>query len=154
MDQGREFTAHVVKRAVDRTSSKIHYGTVYNSQSNPVERFHRTLEGVMRCLLIDRKKNAKQWPTVLHDALRTVRSAPDATTGDSPFFRAFGIRPRISAIEWMNLKRDEGGFAFNPEGPTRPVQVKGDNVYPEASGATDAANAANADNTCRRSGQQ
>ena len=129
-DQGKEFVAHVVKRAVKKTSSYIHYGTVYNSQSNPVERFHRTLEGVMRCLLIDRKQNAKQWPTVLADALRTMRSAPDATTKDSPFYRVFGMRPRIAAIEWMNIQREEGGFSFNPDAPSRPLDVDGPAVYP------------------------
>ena len=117
VDQGREFIAHVVKRAVHRTNSYIHYGTVYNSQSNPVEWFHRTLEGVIHCLLIDRQQNAKQWPLALQDALRTMRSAPDATTGLSPFFRVFGMQPRISAIERMNLKLEEGGFSFNPDPP-------------------------------------
>ena len=132
VDQGREFIAHVVKRAVHRTNSYIHYGTVYNSQSNPVERFHRTLEGVIRCLLIDRQQNAKQWPLALQDALRTMRSAPDATTGFSPFFRVFGMQPRISAIEWMNLNREEGGFSFNPEPPNRPIDVEGQHVYPNS----------------------
>ena len=65
VDQGQEFIAHVVKRVLHQTKSYIHYGTIYNSQSNPVERYHRTLEGVLRCLLIDRQQNAKQWPLAL-----------------------------------------------------------------------------------------
>ena len=60
VDQGKEFTAHVVRAAVDQSLFKIHYGTVYNFQSNPVERFHRTLEGVIRCLLIDQKLSFKK----------------------------------------------------------------------------------------------
>ena len=131
VDQGKEFTAHVVRAAVDQSLSKIHYGTVYNSQSNPVERFHRTLEGVIRCLLIDRKLSFKKWPCVLADALRTMRSAPDITTKYSPYFRVFGMEPRIQAIEWMNLKPKSGGFSFEPSRPSRPVDVKGQNVYPK-----------------------
>ena len=146
VDQGKEFTAHVVRRAVDRSLSKIHYGTVYNSQSNPVERFHRTLEGVIRCLLIDRKLSFKRWPCVLPDALRTLRSAPDATTKYSPYFRVFGMEPRIQAIEWMNLK-PKGGFSFaDPLRPptTRPlfprtVDVKEQDVYPIPANTADSA---------------
>ena len=142
VDQGKEFTAHVVKEAVNKSLSKIHFGTVYNSQSNPVERFHRTLEGVMRCLLLDRRIPSTKWPTVLPDALRTMRSAPDATTKDSPYFRVFGMEPRIQAIEWMKIKPKRGGFSFNPDKPTRPVEVKGQNVYPPPADMTGAAKAA------------
>ena len=149
VDQGKEFTAHVVKGAVDRSLSKIHYGTVYNSQSNPVERFHRTLEGVIRCLLIDRKLSFKKWPCVLPDALRTLRSAPDATTKYSPYFRVFGMEPRIQAIEWMNIK-PKGGFLFaGPIRPPttrppfqRPVDVKEQDVYPRPANTADGAKSA------------
>ena len=131
VDQGKEFLAKIVQQAVKNSVSKIHYGTIYHSQSNPVERFHRTLEGVIRCLLIDRKKNAKHWPSVLNDALRTMRSAPDAT-GFSPFYRVFGLRPRISAIEWMNLgdSTEEGGFKFDPHEAPRTLEVSPTEVYP------------------------
>ena len=151
-DQGREFTGRVVKQAVRDSRSIIHYGTAYHSQSNPVERFHRTLEGVIRCLLIDQKRNATQWPMVLSDALRTVRSAPDTLTKESPFLRVFGIVPRDALSEWINEgaatpgpSQPQGGFSFEPSKSNRKLDVTGPQVYPESNLSTSAkaANPAN-----------
>ena len=132
-DQGREFTAKIVKNAVTKAHSKIHYGTIYNSQSNPVERFHRTLGGVIRCLLIDRQLPSNQWPKVFLDALRTLRQAPD-TTGYSPFYRLFGQRPKTQWMAWMDVDKTEktGGFPYTPP---RLLEVQEGNVYPETANA-------------------
>ena len=52
-DQGREFTNKMAIDAIEASGGKHYATTSYHSQSNPVERFNRTLEEIMQVKLID-----------------------------------------------------------------------------------------------------
>ena len=101
-DQGREFIAHKLKKLVKRYHGRIHYGTSHHPNSNPIERHHRTLVSLIRCLLIDAGLAKENWPETLPRALYTMRCAPSALTKDSPFNRVYGFFPFTQSSSWLN----------------------------------------------------
>ena len=118
-DQGKEFTAKVVKEAIRDTGAQHYLTTSYHSQSNPVERVHRDMNAQLRMILDDKSKDISQWPLYLAPALMTLRMSPDSLTGDSPYLRAFGQKP-CTRIDVM-LGNEE---VMAPWAPAEPQEEK------------------------------
>ncbi|GFV45842.1 transposon Ty3-G Gag-Pol polyprotein [Trichonephila clavipes] len=52
-DQGTSFTSALTTEFFERFGILVRYSSVYHPQSNPVERFHRTLKRLLRVLCLD-----------------------------------------------------------------------------------------------------
>ena len=101
-DQGREFTNKMVIDAIEASGGKHYATTSYHSQSNPVERFNRTLEEIMRVKLIDKGWDKSMWPKCLPEVLYTMRCSPDTLLGNvSPFRRVFTREPYTRITTWF-----------------------------------------------------
>ncbi|GFW11709.1 transposon Ty3-G Gag-Pol polyprotein [Trichonephila clavipes] len=71
-DQGTSFTSALTTKFFERFGILVRHSSVYHPQSNPVERFHRTLKRLLRVLCLDAGSEwDKQLPSILL-ALRTV----------------------------------------------------------------------------------
>ncbi|GFT56967.1 retrovirus-related Pol polyprotein from transposon 17.6 [Trichonephila clavipes] len=71
-DQGSSFMSCLTVEFFNRFGIKVSRCSVYHTQSNPVERFHRTIKRVLRVLCIEAAPNwESQVPAALF-ALRTV----------------------------------------------------------------------------------
>ena len=101
-DQGREFTNKMVIDAIEASGGKHYATTSYHSQSNPVERFNRTLEEIIRVKLIDNGWDKSMWPRCLPEVLYTMRCSPDTILGNvSPFRRVFKREPYTRITTWF-----------------------------------------------------
>ncbi|GFW81748.1 retrovirus-related Pol polyprotein from transposon 297 [Trichonephila clavipes] len=71
-DQGTSFTSALTTEFFERFGILVRHSSVYHPQSNPVERFHRTLKLLLRVLCLDAGSEwDKHLPSILL-ALRTV----------------------------------------------------------------------------------
>ncbi|GFU29770.1 retrovirus-related Pol polyprotein from transposon 297 [Trichonephila clavipes] len=71
-DQGTSFTSALTTEFFERFGIFVRHSSVYHPQSNPVERFHRTLKRLVRVLCLDAGSEwDKHLPSILL-ALRTV----------------------------------------------------------------------------------
>ncbi|GFY17140.1 retrovirus-related Pol polyprotein from transposon 297 [Trichonephila clavipes] len=52
-DQGTSFTSALTTEFFERFGILVRHSSVYHPQSNPVERFHRTLKRLLRVLCLD-----------------------------------------------------------------------------------------------------
>ena len=75
----------------------------YNPQSNMVERFHRTLNSMLR-LFVDRGSTA--WEQHLPTAVFAYNSKVHSSTGLSPYFALMGREPRIPLDLVMKLPEE------------------------------------------------
>ena len=107
-DQGREFIAKTLKTVVKKYHGRLYYGTAHHPNSNPIERHHRTLVSLIRCLLIDAKSPKEDWPETLSKALYTMRCAPNAQTKQSAFQRVYGFYPFTQAASWLGRDPNQG----------------------------------------------
>ena len=137
VDQGREMTANLVREALEDFSGQIYLTTAYHSNSNPVERHHRTLEDLIRAKLKDEGWPKEKWPDALPEALYTMRCAPDSQTLESPYFRTFGQHPVTRVNRWFGRrpedavnerkkwKPDPQPWSWNPADPEEEVYDAG-----------------------------
>ena len=65
MDKGKEFTAQLSQTCYKQLGIELNFAVADNHQSNPVERFHRTLWGLIRVVRKEGEGN-------LVDAMRTA----------------------------------------------------------------------------------
>ena len=107
MDRGSEFTSKIMKQIMEKHKSKIHLGCSYLPQSNPIERFHRTLNSLIRCHLLDANLPKERWPEVLAKSLYTMRCAPDKDSKLSPFYRVYGKHPCTEMSTWLGRNPNE-----------------------------------------------
>ncbi|GFU86794.1 retrovirus-related Pol polyprotein from transposon 17.6 [Trichonephila clavipes] len=56
-DQGTSFTSALTTKFFERFGILVRHSSVYHPQSNPVERFHRTLKRLLRVLCLDAGSN-------------------------------------------------------------------------------------------------
>ncbi|GFX50362.1 gypsy retrotransposon integrase-like protein 1 [Trichonephila clavipes] len=71
-DQGTSFTSALTTEFFERFGILVRHSSVYHPQSNPIERFHRTLKRLLRVLCLDAGSEwDKHLPSILL-ALRTV----------------------------------------------------------------------------------
>ena len=135
-DQGREFIAKRLRELVAKYGSRIYFGTAYHPNSLPVERYHRVLNSLIRCHLIDANRPKEDWPCFLPQALYTMRCAPDSSSKLSPFYRVYGKHPCTMLSTWLgrdpndhleivdgNIILDRDGTRYNDPYPTKPESI-------------------------------
>ena len=91
-DQGKEFTSNLMKELLKALQIKQTFTPPYNPNSNPVERFHRTLAGMMRTIL-DRED--KDWSKALPSITLAYNSKVNSSTGVTPSLAFTGREIKI-----------------------------------------------------------
>ena len=86
-DMGREFCANVWKETMEILGIKWTTTPPYNPRSNRVERFHRTLEAILRTADDYHKTD---WDEKLPMALLAYRTSVHTATGQTPFAAMYG----------------------------------------------------------------
>ena len=79
--------------------------TPYHPQGNgQCERFNRTMHNLLRCLEDTQKK---KWPEHIREMCFVYNCTPHASTGYSPFFLYFGMKPVLPIDNLFNLVKGE-----------------------------------------------
>ncbi|GBM03940.1 Retrovirus-related Pol polyprotein from transposon 17.6 [Araneus ventricosus] len=86
-DQGTSFTSALTSEFFERFGIKICHSSVYHPQSNPVERFHRTVKRLLRALCLEA---GEVWEKNLPSALLALRTVTHESIGFSPSELVFG----------------------------------------------------------------
>lgn len=86
-DQGKSFTSVLTTEFLNRFGIKISRSSVYHPQSNPVERYNRTLKRLLRALCIE---SGTDWDKHLPVILLALRNVIHESTGYSPAELVYG----------------------------------------------------------------
>ena len=106
-DQAKIFLSKLMRKVTDKRGCKRYFSTPYHPDSLPVERYHRTLNSLIRILLLDRDLPKESWPEVLHLALYTMRCTPDSDSKTAAFERTFGRPPATQISSWTGTQPGE-----------------------------------------------
>ena len=92
-DQGLEFQNFLIRNYLHGIGTEMRRSTAFHPETNgKIERFHRTLKGILRKLANAR---AAEWEDSLGPALWAHRVSISSVTGYSPFFLNYGRQPRL-----------------------------------------------------------
>ena len=91
-DQGGEFVNRTWKELMKRLEIRKKETPPYNQNSNPVERFHRTLNTIFRTFL---DRDDPGWERVLPMATLAYNSKCHSSTGQTPFMAWMGREARM-----------------------------------------------------------
>ncbi|GBN69289.1 hypothetical protein AVEN_147375-1, partial [Araneus ventricosus] len=80
-DQGKSFMSILTVEFLEKFGIKIVRSSIYHPQSNPVERFHRSVKRILRVLCIEA---APDWETQIPAALFALTTVTHESTGFSP----------------------------------------------------------------------
>ncbi|GBN34963.1 Transposon Ty3-G Gag-Pol polyprotein [Araneus ventricosus] len=80
-DNGTSFASHLTTEFFERFGIKVTHSSVHHSQSNPVERFHRTLKRLLKVLCL---QSGEYWEKNLPATLLALRTVTHESTGFSP----------------------------------------------------------------------
>lgn len=99
-DQGPDFESHLIKELCAMSGIKKSHTTPYHPRGNPVERFNRTLLGMLGTLDPEQKIKWKEYVKPLVHAYNCTRNE---TTGFTPYELMFGRCPRLPVDLAFNL---------------------------------------------------
>ncbi|GFV04706.1 retrovirus-related Pol polyprotein from transposon 297 [Trichonephila clavipes] len=103
-DQGTSFTSALTTEFFERFGILVRHSSVYHPQSNPVERFHRTLKRVL-CL-----DAGSEWDKHLPSILLALRTVSHESTGYTPSELVYGKNlrtPETLVMEhWMEPEEE------------------------------------------------
>ncbi|GBN80981.1 hypothetical protein AVEN_107673-1 [Araneus ventricosus] len=107
-DQGTSFMSNLAIEFAEKFGIKVTRSSAHHPQSNPVERFHRTIKRILKVLCTEAApESERQFPAALF-ALRTIRIK---STGFTPSELVYGLNLRTPVTvlyeQWMNVE-DEG----------------------------------------------
>ena len=91
-DQGRDFESDLVKELCSMAGIEKCRTTPYHPCGNPVERWNRTLIGMLRSLEEEQKED---WKKHLKAVVHAYNSCIHQSTGFSPYYLFFGRHPRL-----------------------------------------------------------
>ncbi|GFW25348.1 retrovirus-related Pol polyprotein from transposon 17.6 [Trichonephila clavipes] len=86
-DQGVSFMSRLTVECFNMFDIKVSRNSVYHPQSNPIERFHRTVKWVLKVLCIEAASN---WESQVPAALFALRTVTHERTGFSPAELVYG----------------------------------------------------------------
>ncbi|GFX81866.1 retrovirus-related Pol polyprotein from transposon 297 [Trichonephila clavipes] len=106
-DQGTSFTSALTTEFFERFGILVRHSSVYHPQSNPVERFHRTLKRVLRVLCLDA---GSEWDKHLPSILLALRTVSHESTGYTPSELVYGKNLRtpdtLVMEHWMEPEEE------------------------------------------------
>ncbi|GFT34623.1 retrovirus-related Pol polyprotein from transposon 17.6 [Trichonephila clavipes] len=106
-DQGTSFTSALTTEFFETFGILVRHSSVYHPQSNPVERFHRTLKRLLRVLCLD---VGSEWDKHLPSILLALRTVSHESTGYTPSELVYGKNlrtPETLVMEhWMEPEEE------------------------------------------------
>ncbi|GFW48289.1 retrovirus-related Pol polyprotein from transposon 412 [Trichonephila clavipes] len=106
-DQGTSFTSALTTECFERFGILVRHSSVYHPQSNPVERFHRTLKQLLRVLCLDA---GSEWHKHLPSILLALRTVSHESTEYTPSELVYGKNlrtPETLVMEhWMEPEEE------------------------------------------------
>ena len=105
-DQGSEWSNKIWNELMAMLRIKATMTPAYNPRSNPVERFHRTIESILRTSSYLSKDD---WQERLYIALLAYRTSVHTATGVTPFYALYGreaILPLDLIIPYPESRRE------------------------------------------------
>ncbi|GBO17352.1 Retrovirus-related Pol polyprotein from transposon 412 [Araneus ventricosus] len=107
-DQGTSFTSALTSKFFERFGIKICNSSVYHPQSNPVERFHRTVKRLLRVLCLEA---GEEWEKNLPSELLALRTVTHESIEFFPSELVFGKNLRTPETllyeKWFESEEDE-----------------------------------------------
>ncbi|GFX55083.1 retrovirus-related Pol polyprotein from transposon 297 [Trichonephila clavipes] len=106
-DQSTSFTSALTTEFFERFGILVRHSSVYHPQSNPVERFHRTLKRLLLVLCLDA---GSEWDKHLPSILLALRTVSHESTGYTPSELVYGKNlrtPETLVMEhWMEPEEE------------------------------------------------
>ncbi|GFY25570.1 retrovirus-related Pol polyprotein from transposon 17.6 [Trichonephila clavipes] len=110
-DQGTSSTSTLTTEFFERFGILVRHGSMYHPQSNPVERFHRTLKRLLRVLCSDA---GSEWDKHLPSILLALRTVSHESTGYTPSELVYGknLRTPVTLVmkHWMEPEEESDIF--------------------------------------------
>ena len=91
-DNGKEFVNALWEQLCDRLGIRKTTTPTYNPQSNIVERWHRTLNMMMKTFL---ERDDREWAKYIPAMVMAYNTKVNSATGVTPFFATFGREARL-----------------------------------------------------------
>lgn len=111
-DQGRDFESHTIKELCAIAGIKKGRTSPYHPRGNPVERFNRTLLGMLGTL---KDKEKSHWRDFVKPLTHAYNCTRNEVTGFSPYELMFGRQPRLPVDIAFSLPVREGKAASHSQ---------------------------------------
>jgi hypothetical protein len=107
-DNGSYFTSNLTTTFFEKTGIKVSHSSIYHPQTNPVERFHRTIKRLLKTLCVEL---GGEWERHLPSALLALRNVTHNSTGFSPSELVYGRSLRVPETliyeKWCKIPEQE-----------------------------------------------
>ncbi|XP_061094968.1 mediator of RNA polymerase II transcription subunit 1-like [Conger conger] len=111
-DQGRDFESRTIKELCAVIGATKVRTTPYHPRGNPVERFNRTLLGMLGTL---EDKEKHHWRDYVKPLVHAYNCTRNDTTGYSPYELMFGRQPRLPIDFVLGITPDTGDHLTHSE---------------------------------------